>query len=111
LLERATHLLPSVRLMLAGPAEPDNEALRRLLGATGLAALRELRALPVAGLAAHAASTVAAAARMGDRVHRLAAHGRPNAVPPLAAGLAEHDLRPVGIAHLADRRPTADVDL
>src|SRR5690349_7156132 len=97
--------------MLSGAAEPDDEALRRLLAPARLPALRELRALPVARLAAHAASAVTTAARMGDRVHRLAADRRADAEPAVAAGLAQDDLRPVRVAHLADRRPAADVDL
>src|SRR5579863_2001481 len=105
------YLLPSRILVLARAAEPDDEALRGLLAAAGLAALGELAALPVAGLAAHAASAVSSAAGVGDGVHRLAPDGGANAQPALATGLPQNDVRPVRVAHLADGRPAADMQL
>ena len=45
--------------------------------------------------------------RMVDRVHRRAADVRANALPAIAAGLADDDVHRVGIADLADRRPAA----
>src|SRR3569833_4587700 len=44
----------------------------------------------------------AAAVRMGDRVHRRAAHRRADAAPALRAGLAERTQSVLTVADLAD---------
>src|SRR5262247_713503 len=52
-----------------------------------------------------------AAERVIDRVHRDAAHVRPDAEPAAAAGLADRHVLVIEIADLPDRRVALDVDL
>src|SRR3712207_7227669 len=51
------------------------------------------------------------AVRVVHRVHGDAADGRALALPAHAAGLAPVDVRLLGVAHLADGRAAADVDV
>src|ERR1700761_75522 len=51
---------------------------------------------------------LAAAVRVGDRVHGHAAHRRALALPAVAAGLAELDVAVLGVADLADARAALD---
>src|SRR5882757_606798 len=54
---------------------------------------------------------LATTVRVVDRVHGHAADGRALALPPHAAGLAPVDVGLLGVAHLADRRAAAHVDV
>src|SRR3712207_9531737 len=51
------------------------------------------------------------AVRVVHRVHGDTADGRALALPAHAAGLAPVDVRLLGVAHLADGRAAADVDV
>src|SRR5206468_1991765 len=56
------------------------------------------------------ALALATAKRMVNGVHGHAAHGRADALPPLAPGLAELDVALLGVAHLGHRGPAGRVD-
>src|SRR5688572_18857510 len=93
-------------LLVGAPAAHDQ-------GITGLAlaraalrlALRVHRVAPTGGLA------LTTTVRVVDRVHGDTTDGRALALPPHAAGLAPVDVGLLGVAHLADRRAAADVDV
>src|SRR5438876_53638 len=57
-----------------------------------------------------AAAVGAAAHRVIDRIHRDAAHGRPDAAPALRTRLADRAQAVLLVADLADRRATIDVN-
>src|SRR5262245_14378477 len=94
--------------LLAGLATADDELVAGLGGRAGAAFLLAPWAdrVPAAGGLA-----LAAAERVVDRVHGHSADGRALALPPHPAGLAPADVRLLGIADLADRRPAPDVDI
>ena len=50
-------------------------------------------------------ATFTTTVRMVDRVHRRAANVRADALPAIAAGLADHDRIVIRIANRADRGP------
>src|SRR5262249_11894874 len=89
-------------------AAADDELLGPLvvasLEALGLLAPRRTR------VAATRRATLATTHRVIDGVHRHAAVVRADALPPHATGLAPLDVRVLGVADLADRRPALDVD-
>src|SRR3954462_10082249 len=107
LLQAARHLLPPCSALLAGTTPADDHLVGRLGAprpAFGLAR-RVHRGPATGGLA------LAATVRVIDRVHRDTADGRALALPAHAARLAPVDVAVVGVAHLADRRAAADVDV
>src|SRR5215469_10952303 len=87
-------------------AATDDHLVRRLVVA-GLVAERRLA--PRGHRVVTAAR--AAAERVIDRVHDLAAHGRAPALPAVAAGLADVDVLLVGVRHRADRGEAVAHDL
>src|SRR5512143_101971 len=56
-----------------------------------------------------AAAVGAPAVRMVDRIHRDAAHRRPDAAPAVGAGLADGAQAVLLVAHFADHRAAVDV--
>src|SRR5262249_16112706 len=107
LLEASTHL--SLPGMLPALAPADDQPLAGLLlvprpvAVRGLAPRRDR-------VAAGVRLALAAAVRVVHGVHRRAAHGRADATPAGAPGLAAGEVLVGHVAHLADRRPALDVD-
>src|SRR5687768_5038451 len=99
-------LLYRSALLVGAPAAHDQ-------GVTGLALARAaLRlALRVHRVATTGGLALTTTVRVVHRVHGDTADGRALALPPHAAGLPPVDVRLLGVAHLADRRATADVDV
>src|SRR3954462_6602012 len=94
--------------LLAGAAAADDHLVARLVRAAGAALGLTPRAHRVAAAGGLALATTV---RVVDRVHRDTADGRALALPAHAAGLAPVDVGLLGVAHLADRRPAAGVDV
>src|SRR3954465_2878243 len=94
--------------LLAGAAAADDHLVARLVRAAGAALGLTPRAHRVAAAGGLALATTV---RVVDRVHRATADGRALALPAHAAGLAPVDVGLLGVAHLADRRAAADVDV
>src|SRR5687767_9882279 len=93
-------------LLVGAPAAHDH-------GVTGLPLARPAFRL---ALGVHRVATTGGLAftttvRVVDRVHGDTADGRALALPPHAAGLAPVDVRLLGVAHLADGRAAAHVDV
>src|SRR4051812_29845601 len=61
-------------------------------------------------MAAALGAAFTTAVRVVDRVHCGAADVGANALPPIAARLADHHIHRVGVADLADRRPAISRD-
>src|ERR671913_1717075 len=108
LLETARHLLLLLLALLADGATTDDELVALLVGATGASlglAPGADRVATTGGLA------LATTVRVVDRVHGDTTHGRADALPALAAGLAPVDVRLLGVADLADGRAAAHVNV
>src|SRR5688572_9358496 len=108
LLETARHLLLLLLALLADGATTDDELVALLVGATGASlglAPGADRVATTGGLA------LATTVRVVDRVHGDTTHGRADALPALAAGLAPVDVRLLGVTDLADGRAAARVDV
>src|SRR6185312_7583112 len=93
--------------LLAGTAPADDQLVGRL-GAAG-AALGLARGIDRVATTGGLALTTTV--RVVDRVHRDTADGGALALPPHAARLAPVDVAVLGVAHLADGRAAADVDV
>src|SRR3954471_20152287 len=107
LLQAARHLLPPCSALLAGTTPADDQLVGRL-GAAG-AALGLARGVDRVATTGGLALTTTM--RVVDRVHGDTADGRALALPPHAARLAPVDVAVLGVAHLADGRAAADVDV
>ena len=107
LLETARHLdlLLALLVRLAAADDVLVAGLARLAGAAFLLTPGRDRVATTGGLA------LTATVRVVDRVHRDTADGRALALPPHAAGLAPVDVALLGVAHLADGRAAARVDV
>src|SRR4051812_7990551 len=96
----------SSALLASAPAAHDQGVARLALPRPALGlALRVDRVPTTGGL------TLATTVRVVDRVHGDTADGRALALPPHAAGLAPVDIRLLGVAHLADGRAAAHIDV
>src|SRR3954471_16327292 len=104
---RGISSLPYSALVLAGLAAADDE------GVAGLALARPALGLAPRGhrVASTRGLALATTVRVVDGVHDHTADGRALALPPHPAGLAPVDVRLLGVAHLADGRAAADVDV
>src|SRR5206468_5175497 len=102
LLQAAGHPLPP--FPAAAPAA-DDELLRRLVLVAGAALGLTPRRHRVAAARRLA---LAASERVVDRVHGHAPGLGTDALPPVAAGLADRHQVGLGVAHLADGRPAVD---
>src|SRR3954471_23218246 len=103
----STSLSASCSALLAGPAATDD------LGVGGLALARTtLRLAPRRDrVATTGGLALTTAVGVVDGVHDDAAHGRALALPAHPAGLAPVDVGLLGVAHLADGRAAARVDV
>src|SRR5262249_20333074 len=108
LLQAAWHLLQLLLALLAGVTTTDDELVAFLVGAAGTTLGLTPRADRVTTTGGPALTTPL---RVGDRVHGDATDGRADALPAVAAGLAPVDVRLLGVAHLADRRAAARIDV
>src|SRR6478752_3649901 len=108
LLKTAWHLPLLLLALLAGVAAADDVLVTFLVGVTRTAFLLAPRGHRVTSTGRLALTTTV---RVVDRVHRDTAHGRADALPALAAGLAPVDVRLLGVADLADGRAAARVDV
>src|SRR5690606_8711822 len=108
LLETARHLLLLLLALLAGVATTHDVLVAFLVRVTGAAlglTPRRDRVTTTGGLA------LTTTVRVVDRVHGDTAHGRADALPALAAGLAPVDVRLLGVADLADGGTAARIDV
>src|SRR3954452_24773817 len=106
---RERGMVPVLRsALLAGLAAADDHRVAGLVGPAGTAFRLAVR---VDRVAATGRLSFATTVRVVDRVHGDTADGRALALPPHPAGLAPVDVRLLGVAHLADRGPAADVDV
>src|SRR4051794_12138098 len=94
--------------LLASTAASDDHLVALLVGATGAAFGLSPRADRVASTGGLALATTV---RVVDRVHGHTADGGALALPAHAPGLAPVDVALLGVAHLADRRTAAQVDV
>src|SRR6476619_5752465 len=106
---RERGMVPVLRsALLAGLAAADDHRVAGLVGPTRASLWL---AVGVHRVATSGRLALTTAVRVVDRVHGDTAHGRALALPAHAAGLAPVDVALLGVAHLADGRAAARVDV
>src|SRR6476469_5207267 len=106
---RERGMVPVLRsALLAGLAAADDHRVAGLVGPTRASLWL---AVGVHRVATSGRLALTTAVRVVDRVHGDTADGRALALPAHAAGLAPVDVGLLGVAHLADRRAAAQVDV
>src|SRR6476646_4172138 len=108
LLQATRHYPGLLSALLASTTATNDHLVALLVGATGAALGLSPRADRVTSTGGLALTTTV---RVVDRVHGDTADGRALALPAHAAGLAPVDVALLGVAHLADGRAAAQVDV